>query len=45
LDLTIQYAGVAEEIQDAIMRVIESQRFILGPEVEALEKEDRKSVV
>jgi len=39
LDLTIQYASVAEEIQDAIMRVIESQRFILGPEVEALEKE------
>jgi dTDP-4-amino-4,6-dideoxygalactose transaminase len=39
LDLKAQYASIREEIQEAINRVIETQYFILGPEVEALEQE------
>jgi dTDP-4-amino-4,6-dideoxygalactose transaminase len=39
LDLKAQYATIREEIREAIDRVLESQRFILGPEVEALEQE------
>jgi dTDP-4-amino-4,6-dideoxygalactose transaminase len=39
LDLKAQYALIREEIQAAIECVMESQHFILGPEVEALEKE------
>ena len=39
LDLKAQYATVRAEVQAAIERVMESQHFILGPEVEALEKE------
>src|SRR5262245_23613916 len=39
LDLKAQYSTIRSEIQEAIERVIESQHFILGPEVEALEKE------
>lgn len=39
LDLKAQYATVRAEVQDAIERVMESQQFILGPEVEALEKQ------
>lgn len=39
LDLTGQYAPLREEILAAITRVCDSQRFILGPEVEALESE------
>ncbi|RJP50894.1 MAG: DegT/DnrJ/EryC1/StrS family aminotransferase [Anaerolineaceae bacterium] len=39
LDLKAQYATVREDVQVAIERVMESQHFILGPEVEALEKE------
>ena len=38
-DLTVQYALIKEEIDEAIQRVIESGRFILGPEVEAFERE------
>jgi len=38
-DLTAQYTLIKEEIDDAIRRVIESGRFILGPEVEAFERE------
>ncbi len=37
LDLKAQYKTIKEEIQEAINRVLESQYFILGPEVEALE--------
>jgi dTDP-4-amino-4,6-dideoxygalactose transaminase len=37
LDLKAQYAVIREEIREAIDRVAESQHFILGPEVEALE--------
>ncbi len=39
LDLRRQYAGIREEVLGAIARVCDSQSFILGPEVEALERE------
>ena len=39
LDLTAQYQPIRTEILDAIARVCDSQRFILGPEVDALERE------
>jgi dTDP-4-amino-4,6-dideoxygalactose transaminase len=39
LDLKAQYAGIRPEILETIERVCESQHFILGPEVTALEEE------
>jgi len=39
LDLKAQYATIRDEIREAVDRVIESQYFILGPEVAALEEE------
>ena len=39
LDLKPQFDSIRGEVRAAIDRVIESQRFILGPEVEALERE------
>ena len=39
LDLKAQYSSIKNEIQVAIQRVLDSQQFILGPEVEALEKD------
>jgi dTDP-4-amino-4,6-dideoxygalactose transaminase len=39
LDLQTQFASIRDEVMAAINRVMESQRFILGPEVEALEQE------
>lgn len=39
LDLKAQYATIREEVRAAVDRVLESQYFILGPEVEALEAE------
>jgi dTDP-4-amino-4,6-dideoxygalactose transaminase len=39
LDLQAQYSGIRTEILAALTRVCDSQQFILGPEVEALEKE------
>jgi dTDP-4-amino-4,6-dideoxygalactose transaminase len=39
LDLKAQYATIREEIRAAIDRVADSQYFILGPEVKALEEE------
>jgi dTDP-4-amino-4,6-dideoxygalactose transaminase len=39
LDLKAQYVTIRSEIQAAIDRVLESQHFILGPEVAALERE------
>jgi dTDP-4-amino-4,6-dideoxygalactose transaminase len=39
LDLKAQYATIRNEVRAAIDRILESQYFILGPEVEALERE------
>lgn len=39
LDLKAQYATIRDELREAIDRVAESQHFILGPEVEDLERE------
>lgn len=39
LDLKEQYRQISVEVREAIDRVIESQHFILGPEVVALEQE------
>lgn len=39
VDLVAQYHSIKEEIDSAIQRVLESGRFILGPEVEEFEKE------
>lgn len=39
LDLKAQYSSLRDELNEAMLRVAESQHFILGPEVEALERE------
>jgi dTDP-4-amino-4,6-dideoxygalactose transaminase len=39
LDLLAQYRPIREDVLAAITRVCDSQRFILGPEVEGLERE------
>ena len=39
IDLKAQYADLRDELRAAVDAVLESQRFILGPEVEALEEE------
>lgn len=39
LDLKAQYAAIREEVCAAMDRVVESQHFIMGPEVKALEEE------
>ncbi|MCG6956896.1 MAG: DegT/DnrJ/EryC1/StrS family aminotransferase [Gemmatimonadetes bacterium] len=39
LDLTAQYRSIKPELDDALRTVIETQRFVLGPEVEGLESE------
>jgi dTDP-4-amino-4,6-dideoxygalactose transaminase len=39
LDLQAQYLPIRDELLAAIARVCDSQRFILGPEVDALEQE------
>ncbi|MGC8844092.1 MAG: DegT/DnrJ/EryC1/StrS family aminotransferase, partial [bacterium] len=39
VDLVAQYHKIKEEIQSAIDRVLESGRFILGPEVENFERQ------
>jgi dTDP-4-amino-4,6-dideoxygalactose transaminase len=39
LDLTRQYASIRDEVLGAVERVCSSQHFILGKEVEALERE------
>src|SRR5260370_24528104 len=39
LDLAAQYAQIKPEADAALMRVVTSQHFINGPDVEALEQE------
>ena len=39
LDLQAQYASLQHNVRAAIARVFDSQQFVLGPEVSALEKE------
>ncbi|HEV3140620.1 MAG TPA: DegT/DnrJ/EryC1/StrS family aminotransferase, partial [Vicinamibacterales bacterium] len=39
LDLHAQYAPIRDEILAAMTRVADSQRFIMGPEIDALERE------
>ena len=39
LDLKAQFATIREEVMAAVNRVMESQHFILGPEVQKLEEE------
>jgi dTDP-4-amino-4,6-dideoxygalactose transaminase len=39
LDLKAQYADIRQEVDDAVRRVMESTRFIGGPEVSGLEEE------
>lgn len=39
LDLKAQYQSIKQEIDQKILEVISTQKFILGPEVESLEKE------
>lgn len=39
LDLKLQYQALKTEIDDVVSRVVASQYFVLGPEVQALEEE------
>jgi dTDP-4-amino-4,6-dideoxygalactose transaminase len=39
LDLSVQHANIAGEIEEAVVRVLNSQKFILGPDVRELERE------
>ncbi len=39
LDLVAQYRSLKADLDAAVLGVVESQRFVLGPEVEALEAE------
>ncbi len=39
LDLEAQYRPIRDDVLAAVIRVCDSQRFIQGPEVEALERE------
>ena len=39
LDLKAQYASIKREVDEAVLRVLESTTYVLGPEVEAFEKE------
>lgn len=42
LDLKLQYQSLKQELDEAILKVAESQYFILGPEVQKLEEETCK---
>jgi len=44
LDLEAQYRPIRGELLAAVTRVCDSQRFILGPEVEALERELERAI-
>lgn len=39
LDLKAQYLGIKDEIDQAVLNVLDSAKFILGPEMKALEEE------
>src|SRR5881227_3990993 len=39
VDLKAQYRSIKPEVRDAIDRVLESQHFVLGPEVRSFEQE------
>jgi dTDP-4-amino-4,6-dideoxygalactose transaminase len=39
LDLAAQYAPIRDAVVEAVTRIVDTQRFILGPEVEAFEAE------
>src|SRR5690606_11296201 len=39
LDLRAQYATIRDEVRGVVEQVLESQTFILGPEVDSLERE------
>ena len=39
LDLQAQYATIRDEVTVALARVFESQHFVMGTEVQALEEE------
>jgi dTDP-4-amino-4,6-dideoxygalactose transaminase len=39
VDLAMQHELIEEELDDAVRRVVQSSRFVLGPEVEAFEAE------
>jgi dTDP-4-amino-4,6-dideoxygalactose transaminase len=39
LDLKAQYASIKTEVDEAVLRVLASATYVLGPEVEAFEKE------
>ena len=39
LDLKAQYAAIKTEVDEAVLRVLASTTYVLGPEVEAFEKE------
>ena len=39
LDLRAQFAGIRDEVMQAVTRVMESQQFIMGEEVDSLERE------
>ena len=38
LDLKAQYRGIKDEIDEAVLRVLDSTQFILGDEVSAFER-------
>lgn len=44
LDLKAQYETIKDEIQGAMNEVLESSRFILGPNLKSLEKEIGKYI-
>ena len=44
LDLKAQFATIRDEVMAAVNRVLESQQFIMGPEVSALEEEIKAQV-
>ncbi|CAN5764755.1 DegT/DnrJ/EryC1/StrS family aminotransferase [soil metagenome] len=44
LDLEAQYRAIRDELLAAVTRVCDSQRFILGPEVEALERDLERAI-